>query len=174
MRVYEGSPRQDFEEVLRSIGVILDERGMREISITEVPEGFLVQGLTASQGGRSAWSETVGQLQKETLSLVDDDVARFMEEAHARRRDPQSAEAPREGGTYEHALRVVGRYIDGQRPRDVFLFEQEGAYVLRLLLASGAGLRHQLVEFTREDIEQLVQLGPTLRTPSPAPSSSAT
>ena len=29
MRIYEGSPRQDWEEVLRSIGAYLDERGMR-------------------------------------------------------------------------------------------------------------------------------------------------
>ena len=31
MRIYEGSPRQDFEEVFRSIGAFLDQRGMREV-----------------------------------------------------------------------------------------------------------------------------------------------
>ena len=35
MRIYEGSPRQDFEEVLRSIGAFLDQRGMREILLLE-------------------------------------------------------------------------------------------------------------------------------------------
>ena len=31
MRIYEGSPRQDFEEVFRSIGAFIDQRGMRDI-----------------------------------------------------------------------------------------------------------------------------------------------
>ena len=30
MRIYEGSPRQDWEEVLRSVGAYLDDRGMRK------------------------------------------------------------------------------------------------------------------------------------------------
>ena len=31
MRIYEGSPRQDYEEVLRSIGAFVDQRGLHEI-----------------------------------------------------------------------------------------------------------------------------------------------
>ena len=45
MRIYEGSPRQDFEEVFRSIGAFLDQRGMRDILLVEAPDGFIVQGL---------------------------------------------------------------------------------------------------------------------------------
>ena len=43
MRIYEGSPRQDFEEVFRSIGAFVDQRGMREILLVEAPDGFIVQ-----------------------------------------------------------------------------------------------------------------------------------
>jgi hypothetical protein len=174
MRVYEGSPRQDYEEVLRSIGAILDQRGMREISISEVPEGFLVQGLTASQGGGSAWSDTLGQLHKESISFVDDDIARFMEEGLAQRSNPSPAAGTTQAGNYEHALRVIGHYIDQQRPKDVFLFEQEGAYVLRLLMASAAGVHHMLVEFTRDEIDQLIAQGGTLRFEAAQPSQTGT
>src|SRR5690349_17504439 len=45
LRIYDGSPRQDFEEVFRAIGAVLDERGYREVLIDEVPDGFIVQGL---------------------------------------------------------------------------------------------------------------------------------
>ena len=31
MRIYEGSPRQDWEEVLRSVGAYLDDKGMRGV-----------------------------------------------------------------------------------------------------------------------------------------------
>ena len=48
MRIYEGSPRQDFEEVFRSIGAFLDSHGMRDILLVEVPDGFVVQGLVTA------------------------------------------------------------------------------------------------------------------------------
>ena len=84
MRIYEGSPRQDFEEVFRSIGAFLDQRGMKDVLLLEAPDGFIVQGLvTAGQAG-GAWSESVGVQSKETLTFLDDDIARFMEEAGAR------------------------------------------------------------------------------------------
>ena len=162
MRIYEGSPRQDFEEVFRSIGAFLDSRGMRDILVLEVPDGFVVQGLVAAgTASASTWSETVGTITKETLSFFDDDIAKFMEEAAARRGRP--APDPRTVGTHERALRVVGRWIDEQKPKDVFLFEQDGQYVLRLLVAGQAGAHHEISEFTREDVDTLVAQGPDLR-----------
>ena len=61
MRIYEGSPRQDFEEVFRSIGAFLDQRGMKDVLLLEAPDGFIVQGLvtvrrTARGPGRSRWA----------------------------------------------------------------------------------------------------------------------
>jgi hypothetical protein len=79
MRIYEGSPRQDFEEVFRSIGAFIDQRGMREILLVEAPDGFIVQGVvTAGQNG-GTWSESMGSQAKETLTFLDDDIARFLE-----------------------------------------------------------------------------------------------
>jgi hypothetical protein len=53
--------------------------------------------------------------------------------------------------------------MDEQKPRDVFFFEQDGAFVVRLLLGGQGGSRHVLAEFTREDIAEMVARGPTLR-----------
>ena len=50
--------------------------------------------------------------------------------------------------------------MDDQKPRDVFFFEQEGAFVLRLLMSGQAGARHELAEFTRDDIDEMVARGP--------------
>ena len=164
MRIYEGSPRQDFEEVFRSIGTFIDSHGMRDILLCEVPDGFIVQGLvTAGASEGSAWSEAVGVITKETLSFVDDDIAKFMEEAAARRASG-SASADK-GGQYERALRVIGHWMDTQHPKDVFLFEQGGSYVVRLHVAGQAGSHHELAEFTKDDVEQLVNEGPNLRVP---------
>ena len=64
---------------------------------------------------------------------------------------------------------MLGRYMDEQKPRDVFFFEQDGAFVVRLLMTDARGSHHVLAEFTREDIEALVSGGPSLRIPTPAP-----
>ena len=160
MSIYDGSPRQDFEEVFRSIGAYLDRRGMREILLTEAPDGFIVQGMVMV--GSGAWSDTMGQQVKETLTFLDDDISRFMDEALARRgqRIPIPAAPP---GYYEQALRVLGKYMDEQKPRDVFFFEQDGNFVLRLLMSSQAGSRHALFEFTKDDVDGMIANGPARR-----------
>ena len=164
MRIYEGSPRQDFEEVFRSIGAFLDQRGMKDVLLLEAPDGFIVQGLVISGQNNGPWSESMGTQTKETLTFLDDDIARFMEEAGARR----GAGDNRAAGHYESAFRVIGRYMDDQKPHDVFFFEQEGAFVLRLLMSGQAGSRHELAEFTRDDIDEMVERGPALRHAEPA------
>ena len=168
MRIYEGSPRQDFEEVFSSIGAFIDQRGMREILLVEAPDGFIVQGVVSAGVAGGAWSESIGTQTKETLTFLDDDIARFMDEAAARR--GRAAPGPtHDAGFYETAFRVLGRYMDEQKPRDVFFFEQDGAFVVRLLLSGQAGSQHALAEFTREDIDQMVARGPGLRQPVSIP-----
>jgi hypothetical protein len=163
MRIYDGSPRQDFEEVLRSIGAFLDQRGMRDVLLLEAPDGFIVQGLVI-EGGTGTWSESVGRQVKETLTFLDDDIARFMDEAMARRgaeagTPPDSSKA----GYYEKSFRVLGRWMDGQRPHDIFFFEQDGAFVVRLQMVGQAGAHHTLAEFTKDDIEAMITEAPQLR-----------
>jgi hypothetical protein len=160
MRIYEGSPRQDFEEVFRSIGAHLDAVGMREVLLLEVEDGFVVHGLVID-GSVGTWTDSVGQVRKETLTLRDDEISTFMDEGLARR-GHGPAQAP---GTYESALRVIGRYLDETRPRDVFFFEQDGSYVLRLLRVGQTRTNHELIEFTRDDIAQMIAGGPILRAP---------
>ena len=158
MRIYEGSPRQDFEEVLRSVGAYLDDRGMREVLVVETDAGFVVQGLVI-QGDSSAWGESLGFATKETLNLLDDDIGKFMDDALANRGAPADAIPDH----YESALRVIGKYLDEQHPKDIFFFELDGSYVIRLSLAAQGGLKSELVEFTADDIAELIAKAPALR-----------
>ena len=164
MRVYEGSPRQDFEEAMRSIGAVLDERGMREILLTEAPDGFIVQGLVVAGAASGGRSESLGQMVKETLTFVDADISGFMEEAASRRGSGARTREQMLGvASYEQALRVLGHYIDRQKPRDVFFFEQDGSFVIRLLMDTRTGARHVIAEFTREEVEGMIGQGPAWR-----------
>jgi hypothetical protein len=137
---------------------------MHEILLVEAPDGFIVQGIVASGASAGTWSDSMGTQTKETLTFLDDDIARFMEESLARRGKP-GPELTRDAGYYETAFRVLGRYMDEQKPRDVFFFEQDGAFVVRLFLGGQAGGHHTLAEFTRDDIAEMVTRGPGLRTP---------
>jgi hypothetical protein len=155
--MYEGTPRQNYEEVLRSIGAFLDQRAMRDVLLTEAPDGFIVQGL-AGPTDSVAWVENA-PVQKETYTFLDDDIARFMEEASARRGHGSPGPDMDRAGAYERAFRVLGRYFDQQKPRDVFFFEQDGAYVIRLLMSTRTGARHVLAEFTSEEVRKMVDEG---------------
>lgn len=168
MRIYEGAPRQNYEDILRSIGAILDQRGMREVTVAETDDGFMVQGLAVEPGEDKSWGDaSTARQTKETFYLRDDDIARLMDEAVARRAEtggPSPADGqPLPGGFYEPALRVIGSYVDQQQPHDVFFFEQERQFVMRLLTQTRAGLRHVLVEFTREEVEAMVANGLRMR-----------
>ena len=157
MRIYEGSPRQDWEEVLRSVGAYLDDRGIRGMIFVETEDGFIIQG-TAIQGSTGT-GESMGQSKRETLTLLDDEVGGFLDEAIARR-----GQAPEPTPKhYEAQLRVIGRHLDQQHPRDVFFFEMDGAYIARVLVSGHGGAKHELIEFTREDIADLIANAPALR-----------
>jgi len=165
VRIYDGSPRQDWEEVLRSIGAFADREGLKEILFLELEGGFLLQALALPSGG--ADSDTFGALTKRTYELTDDQVAQLMEEAATHRGTAQANEPKVEiVNYYEQALRVVGAYVDANHARDVFFFEQDGAFVVRLFQGGQQGGKHVLAEFTRDDISQLVSRGPQLRTPA--------
>lgn len=162
MRIYEGTPRQNYEEVLRSIGAFLDQRAMRDVLLTEAPDGFIVQGL-AGPVDSLAWTDGT-PVQKETYTFLDDDIGRFMEEAAARRGRGAPGPDEQQAGPYERAFRVLGRYFDQQKPRDVFFFEQDGAYVIRLLMQTRTGARHVLAEFTADEVHKMVDEGQRWRT----------
>ena len=164
MRIYEGSPRQGWEEVLRSIGAYVDRERIKELLLLELAAGFILQGMAMPVAGARTESEMT--LLKVTRELPDDDIAELMEAA-PEARGTADTDTPHAGisNYYEQAMRVIGAYIDLNKPRDVFLFEQEGAFVLRLLMlgAGAAPMGHQLVEFTREDIMAMIDAAPDQR-----------
>lgn len=168
MRIYEGSPRTDWEEVLRSIGAHADHEQLKELLFLELDQGFILQGLGQPQTG--TWTEGSGTLTKRTYELVEDQVSELVDEL-ARHRGQASSDRPAAAITnyYEQALRVIGKWIDGQRARDVFLFEQEGSFVVRLLIATAARTGHQLAEFTRDEIVAMIDAAPDERAPAPEP-----
>ena len=100
--------------------------------------------------------------------MLDEQVAQLIEEDVAHR---GSATEPHPhvniANYYEQALRVLGGWIDAQKPRSIFFFEQEGSFVVRLLIASSTTTGHQLAEFTKDEMLAMIDAAPQLRQPAP-------
>ena len=173
MRIYDGTPRQDWEEVLRAIGAFADREQLKELLFLELDEGFILQGLGLPAGG--ADSDSFGALAKRTFELLDEQVAQLMDEAAAHR-TPAEPQVPEAGLTnyFEQALRVIGAWIDNARARDVFFFEQEGSFVIRMLHAgAGGSVGHQLAEFTKDEIVAMIEAAPQQRGAASPPAAAA-
>ena len=159
MRIYEGSPRQDWEEVLRSIGAWADRELLKELLLLERGGRFLVQGIGSSMGGQ--WAEA-GTFAKQTHELTDDQIGDLIGAAKEQRGSAPIDHPELEiANFYEQALRIIGKWLDSQSPRDVFFFEQEGSFVVRAFVVGAHGkVGHQLSEFTRDEILAMIDAAP--------------
>jgi len=167
MRIYDGSPRQDWEEVLRSIGAFADGERLKELLFLELEGGFVLQGLGLQDAG--AGSDSFGATAKKTYELTDEQVAELMDASAAKRGSSVSDRRQADfSNYYELALRIIGAYIDNQRAHDVFFFEQEGSFVVRLFGVGARAAGHQLSEFTRDEILAMIEAAPEQRQ-QPAP-----
>jgi hypothetical protein len=79
MRLFVGLSRTDYEEVLRAVGALIDERGWTNVSLLEVDEGIIVQAADKQ-------SQREAKPRLETYLLTDSDLERVMREATMRRR----------------------------------------------------------------------------------------
>jgi hypothetical protein len=156
VRIYEGSPRQGWEEALRSIGGFADREGLKDLLFLERDGGFLLQGLRYMDSGAAA--DSMGSLGKRDYELSDDKVAELMEGAFESRGEGEKGPDKEITNYYEAALRLIGAYLDQQRPHDVFFFEQEGSFVVRLFGTAGSQAgSHSLAEFTHDEMLAMIE-----------------
>jgi hypothetical protein len=148
VRVYPDAPRGKYEEVLRSIGSVLDRHNLRDILLVEVDEGFIVRGVAlAEAAAHGEW----GSLERTELRFGDGEVQGDMDAAFARRGSAHDR------GPAERALRIIGRYVDGIKGSDIMAAEQGEDWLLRCL--QPGTLQHVLVEFLAPDVAQLNDAG---------------
>jgi hypothetical protein len=130
----------------------------------ELEAGFVLMGLALPESG--VWSEAT-VLAERTYELLDEQVAQLMDEATAHRgtaTEPHPHVAI--ANYYEQALRVLGGWIDAQKPRNVFFLEQDGGFVVRLLIATPSSTAHRLAEFTKDDMLAMIDSAPQQRLPA--------
>ena len=134
MRVYDGSPRQNWEEVLRSIGAGRTASSSRSSSSSSSTGG----SWSRASASRWAGNGRNGTFAKQTHELTDDQVGD--PDRRGQGEAAHNADHAEVGITnfYEQALRIVGKWLDGVQPRDVF-FEQGGSFVVRAFIVDAHG-----------------------------------
>ena len=133
MRVYDGAPRRDYEEILRTVGARLDGALLSEFVLVELEDGFYARGTSQPE----MWG---GLALPKTVRVLDNDLDAALDEAHARRGSGQLA------GRVEARLRLVGRYVDSQQGSEILVVEQGSMTLLRMSLP--------------DEAPRLIELGP--------------
>ena len=76
MKLFAGLSRTDYQDILRAIGAMLDERNLRDVRMWEGPDGLFVQGREP------------GEPEFETLEFSDDDLQEVLRQSYERRGQP--------------------------------------------------------------------------------------
>jgi hypothetical protein len=153
LRVYQGTPRRAYADVLRAIGAVLDRTVMRSVLLIEVEDGFIAQGQASPRTDRRTAS---GSITRVELRFTDADIAREMQVAVDRRKTKHVAAAN------EFAFRILGGYVDAHTASELLAVEQEGTWLVRCLPAQAEG-HYRFVEFSGEDLAKLSAESSTAR-----------
>lgn len=79
MRLFQGLPKTDYQDLLRTIGHYIDQHGLTNIRLVETEEGIILQGLV------STTEDIRGEKKTETYLLAVEDIQDLMRDAYARR-----------------------------------------------------------------------------------------
>ena len=147
-----------YEDLLRSLGAVLDERGARTIIVRDIPAGLVVRAMMAPGPGGMPGGVPGGELAPidqvfDSPTLLEAQVAALL------RRGTDHVAGP-----IEQALRAVGREIDTQGLRDTTAVQgpSDGTWsVWHHRITDG---RVEVICLTTEDLE-----GFGLTTPPAAP-----
>ncbi|HEU4326007.1 MAG TPA: hypothetical protein VFS21_22905 [Roseiflexaceae bacterium] len=87
MKLFQGMSGSAYQDVLRAIGALIDERGYTDIRIIEVEAGLVLQGRTPRR-------TPLGEANYETYLITEEDVQRMVREAYFRRQRRASPPPP--------------------------------------------------------------------------------
>lgn len=94
MKLFRGLERTDYQDILRAIGLLLDERHYRNFRLVEHEDGVIVQAMPAPGGRLGAHYET--------FLLTDDEIEKLLRRAYERRTAGRSIGAALATPTTDH------------------------------------------------------------------------
>ncbi|ABU58350.1 MULTISPECIES: hypothetical protein [Roseiflexus] len=78
MKLFRGLEKTDYQDVLRAIGLYIDEHGYTDVRIIEIEDGLVLQGRVREK-------KEIGTSSYETFLITDDDLKEMVRTAAERR-----------------------------------------------------------------------------------------
>ena len=78
MRLFRGMGKSDYQDVLRAIGLFIDEHGYTDVRIVEIEDGLVIQGRVADR-------RELGASSYDTFLITDEDLKEMVRTAALRR-----------------------------------------------------------------------------------------
>jgi hypothetical protein len=140
-------PKRDYEEALRSIGLIFDDEKLQDVMLLERPSGFLVTGLGQAESLISDDPQARYRFVETTYS--DDEVVAASMRGAGRRGSRHRADRN------ELAFRLIGRYVNAKSGSHVLIVDQGDGFFLRMLVDADADMPHRFATITSGDLERM-------------------
>jgi hypothetical protein len=159
MLISEGGLGQTVEDVLRSLGAVLDERHAQGVVLIEVPEGLVVRArVIPSLDDRIDGSTVSIEQAFEHKQLLEQRMIAMAKRGTGHR-----------AGPLERALRVLGRYIDVNDLSGITLMEHGASRGWLLWHRSRTLGRQILITFDHEEVERAARAAQVAREGVPVP-----
>ena len=80
MKLFTGLSTTDYQDLLRAVGLLLDEQRLRDIRLWEHENGLVLQGRPRDEGSTGSF---------QTFMLTDEDLQALLRNAYERRNTPK-------------------------------------------------------------------------------------
>ncbi len=80
MKLFAGLSTTDYQDLLRAVGLLLDERCLRDIRLWEHEDRLVIQGRQRDEGKAGLF---------QTYMLTDEDLHALLQDAYRRRNTPK-------------------------------------------------------------------------------------
>jgi len=149
------APRRDYEEALRSLGLIFDEGNLSDVLVVELSSGFGVTALEPDGDALDASSQR--RYRPIETHFSDEAIAKASSAGSGHRGTRHRADRN------EEAFRLIGRYINGAGGSSVLLVDQGDAFLVRMLVEGEDDMPHRFVTLSSHDLDGLRQLAQKAR-----------
>jgi hypothetical protein len=140
-------PRRDYEEALRSLGLLFDDEQLQDVMLLERDTGFLVTALAPAEGPLADDPQSRYRFAEEQLS--DDDIVAASVRGASQRGTRHRA------NRNELAFRLIGRYVNAEAGSRILIVDQGDSFLLRMLVDADADMPHRFVTISSGDLERM-------------------
>ncbi len=147
MAIEGAAPRRDYEEALRSLGLVFDHQQLQDVMLLERDGGFLATAL--GQAEQLLPDEPQKRYRFVETTYPDDEIVAASMRGAERRGSRHRADRN------ELAFRLIGRYVNEHSGSRILVVDQGDGFLLRMLVDADADMPHRFLTITSQDLEEM-------------------